>query len=51
MLSDVRAFCIAGDWKATVLTTEVWVDTVTQGERRFMTVIMKEEIDAGVDFA
>ena len=27
--SDIRAFCIAGDWKATALKAEVWVETVT----------------------
>ena len=34
--SDIRAFSIAGDWKATVLEAEVWVETVTEGGRRFM---------------
>ena len=34
--SDIRAFGIAGDWKATVLTAEVWVETVAEGGRRFM---------------
>ena len=34
--SDVRAFGTAGDWKATALEAEVWVDTVTEGGRRFM---------------
>ena len=29
--SDIRAFGIAGDWKATALKAEVWVDTVTEG--------------------
>ena len=32
--SDIRAFDIAGDWKATALKAEVWVETVTEGERR-----------------
>ena len=27
--SDIRAFDIAGDWKATALKAEVWVETVT----------------------
>ena len=27
--SDIRAFGIAGDWKATALKAEVWVETVT----------------------
>ena len=34
--SDIRAFGIAGDWKATALKAEAWVETVTEGERRFM---------------
>ena len=34
--SDIRAFGIAGDWKATALNAEVWVETVTEGGRRFM---------------
>ena len=34
--SDVRAFGTTGDWKATALKAEVWVDTVTEGGRRFM---------------
>ena len=25
-----------GDWKATALEAEVWVETVTEGGRRFM---------------
>ena len=29
--SDIRAFGIAGDWKATALKAEVWVETVTEG--------------------
>ena len=33
--SDIRAFGIAGDWKATALKAEVWVEPVTAGERRF----------------
>ena len=44
--SDIRAFGIAGDWKATVLKAEVWVETVTEGRRRFMAAWMKEEVDA-----
>ena len=31
--SDIRAFGIAGDWKATALKAEVWVETVTEGGR------------------
>ena len=34
--SDIRAFGIAGDWKATALEAEVWVETVTEGGWRFM---------------
>ena len=34
--SDIRAFGIAGHWKATALETEVWVETVAEGERMFM---------------
>ena len=34
--SDIRAFGKAGDRKATALKAEVWVETVTEGKRRFM---------------
>ena len=34
--SDIRAFGVAGDWKATALEVEVWADTVAEGGRRFM---------------
>ena len=44
--SDIRAFGIAGDWKATALKAEVWVKTVTEGGRRFMTAWRNEEVDA-----
>ena len=44
--SDIRAFGIAGDWRATALKAEVWVETVTEGGRRFMAAWRKEEIDA-----
>ena len=37
---------IAGDWKATALNAEVWVETVTEGGRRFMAAWRKEEVDA-----
>ena len=43
--SDIRAFGIAGDWKATALKAEVWVETVTEGGRRFMAAWSKEEVD------
>ena len=44
--SDIRAFGIAGDWKATALKAEVWVETATEGGRRFMAAWRKEEVDA-----
>ena len=44
--SDIRAFGIAGDWKSTALKAEVWVETVTEGGRRFMAAWRKEEVDA-----
>ena len=44
--SDIRAFGIAGNWKATTLKAEVWVETVTVGGRRFMAAWRKEEVDA-----
>ena len=34
--SDIRAFGVEGGWKATALKAEVWVETVTEGGRRFM---------------
>ena len=43
--SNIRAFGIAEDWKATGLEAEVWVETVTKGGRRFMTAWRKEEVD------
>ena len=33
-------------WKATALKAEVWVETVTEGGRRFMAAWRKEEVDA-----
>ena len=44
--SDIRAVGIAGDWKATALKAEVWVETVTEGGRRFMAAWRKVEVDA-----
>ena len=44
--SDIRAFGIAGDLKATALKAEVWVETVMEGGRRFMAAWRKEEVDA-----
>ena len=43
---DIRAFGIAGDWKATALKAEVWVETVKEGGRRFMAAWRKEKVDA-----
>ena len=37
---------MAGDWKATALKTEVGVETVTEGGRRFLAEWRKEEVDA-----
>ena len=34
--SDVQAFGIAGDWKATALEAEMWLEPFTEGGRRFM---------------
>ena len=44
--SDIRAFGIAGNWEATALQAEEWVEAVTKGGRRFMAAWRKEEIDA-----
>ena len=45
--SDIRAFgIIAGDSKATALEADVWVETVTEGGRKFMAAWRKEEVDA-----
>ena len=44
--SDIRAFGIAGDWKATALEAEVWVESVTEDGRRLMAAWRKEEVDA-----
>ena len=43
--SDIRAFGLTGDWKATALKTKVWVEAVTEGWRRFMAAWRKEEED------
>ena len=37
---------IAGDWKPRSLEAEVWVETVTEGGRKFMAAWSKEEVDA-----
>ena len=34
--SDIRAFGITGDWKATALKAGVWVGTIAEGGWRFM---------------
>ena len=44
--SDIRAFVMAGNWKAAALEAEVWVETVTVSGRRFMAAWRKEEVDA-----
>ena len=44
--SDIRAFGVTGDWKAVALKAEVWIETVTEGGRRFMLAWREEEIDA-----
>ena len=44
--SDIRAFGIAGDWKAMAFTAEVWVEAATEGGRRFMAAWREEEEDA-----
>ena len=44
--SDIRAFGITGDWKATALKAEVWFEAVTEGGRRFMAAWREEEEDA-----
>ena len=44
--SDIRAFGIVGDWKATALKDNVWVETVTEGGQRFIAAWWKEEVDA-----
>ena len=44
--SDIWALGITGDWKATALEAEVWVETGAEGGRRFMAAWRKEEVDA-----
>ena len=44
--SDIRDFGMAGVWKATALKAEVWVETATEGGRRFMATWRKEEVGA-----
>ena len=44
--SDIRAFGITGVWKTMALKTEVWIEAVTEGGRRFMAAGREEEEDA-----
>ena len=44
--SDIRAFGITGDWKTMALKAEVWVEAVTEGERRSMSAWREEGEDA-----
>ena len=39
-------FDIAGGWKATALKAEVWIETVVEGGRRFMTTWREGDVDA-----
>ena len=39
-------FGIPGDWKATAFKADMWVETVTEGRRRFTTAWREEEVDA-----
>ena len=41
--SDIRAFGITGDWETMTVEAEVWVETVTEGGRRFMAAWRQEE--------
>ena len=43
--SDIRAFGITEDWKAMALKTEVWVEAVAEGGRRFMAAWREEKED------
>ena len=43
---EIRAFGIAGDWKAMALKAEVWVEAAMEGGRRLMAAWRKEEEDA-----
>ena len=43
--SDILAFGMTGDWKATALKTGVWVNTVTEGGRTFIAAWGTEEVD------
>ena len=43
--SNIRAFGIVVDWKATAVEAEVWVESLTESGRRFMAAWRKEEVD------
>ena len=45
--SNIRVLGIAGDWKMTALKAEVWVEMVTECERRLTAAWRKEEVAAG----
>ena len=47
LMSDGVSTQHASREKATALKAEVWVETVTEGGRRFMAAWRKEEVDAG----
>ena len=42
----IQAFSITGGWKASALKDEVWIETVAEGERRFMAAWRNEGVDA-----
>ena len=42
--SEFRAFGITGDWEVTALEARVWVETVTDGRRRFIAAWGREEV-------
>ena len=44
--SDIRAFGVARDRKATASKAEVWAEKVMEGGRTFMVAWRKEEVDA-----
>ena len=43
--TDIRAFGVVGDWKATAFKAEVWAETVTEGGWRFMAASRREGVD------
>ena len=42
--SEFRAFGITGDWEVTALEAGVWVETVTDGRRRFIAARGKKKV-------